>query len=89
MVPIIMHQYGFNLQKAISYVGEMCKSRIKTFEKLSRGISHSDREINRQINIYTTGLRAWMVGSLTWSFETERYFGKDGALVKETLCLRC
>ena len=30
-------------------------------------------------------MECWVIGSIEWSFETGRYFGKDGAMVKDTL----
>src|SRR4051794_41103484 len=33
---------------------------------------------------YVKGLQHWIVGSLHWSFDTERYFGKNGLEVKTT-----
>ncbi|KAG9313621.1 isoprenoid synthase domain-containing protein [Chiua virens] len=36
------------------------------------------------LRVYVDGLADWIVGSLHWSFETERYFGKTGMRVKQT-----
>jgi hypothetical protein len=35
-------------------------------------------EIDEQVKIYVDGLADWIVGSLHWSFDSERYFGKLG-----------
>ncbi|KAF8553321.1 terpenoid synthase [Imleria badia] len=40
--------------------------------------------IDADVCLYVDGLARWMVGSLHWSFETVRYFGKAGKQVKAT-----
>lgn len=74
-----------NLQEAVDKVGELCKNTIDAFiSNLERIPDFGDEQVNREVKIYVQGLQDWIVGSLHWSFETERYFGKDGQKVKET-----
>ncbi|OJA08582.1 hypothetical protein AZE42_04572 [Rhizopogon vesiculosus] len=40
-------------------------------------------EIDEQVTIYVGGLQNWIVGSLHWSIDTNRYFGNDGHTVKQ------
>jgi len=74
-----------NLQEAVDKVGELCKNTIDAFiSNLERIPDFEDERVNREVKLYAQGLQDWIVGSLHWSFETERYFGKDGQKVKET-----
>lgn len=74
-----------NLQEAVDKVGELCKSTIDAFiSNIERIPDFEDERVNREVKLYVQGLQDWIVGSLHWSFETERYFGKDGQKVKET-----
>ena len=80
-----MEHHGMNLQEAIDKVGELCKDTIDAFiSNLERVPDFEDDQVNREVKIYIQGLQDWIVGSLHWSFETDRYFGKDGQKVKET-----
>ncbi|KAJ7906287.1 isoprenoid synthase domain-containing protein [Mycena leptocephala] len=74
MIPVVMNEQGLDLQSAVDFVGEMCKQSIDRFNE--------DRAQLPDVDIYVDGLANWIVGSLHWSFMTERYFGKGGAAVK-------
>ena len=80
-----MEHYKMNLQEAVDKVGELCKNTIDAFiSNLERIPDFGDEQVNREVKLYVQGLQDWIVGSLHWSFETERYFGQDGLKVKET-----
>jgi len=85
LIPIFMEHHSMNLQEAVDKVGELCKNTIDAFiSNLERIPDFEDERVNREVKLYVQGLQDWIVGSLHWSFETERYFGKDGLKVKET-----
>ena len=80
-----MKHHGMNLQEAVDKVGELCKNTIDAFiSNLERIPDFGDEQVNREVKLYVQGLQDWIVGSLHWSFETERYFGPDGQKVKAT-----
>ena len=41
-------------------------------------------KLNKDVQNYVKGLEDWIVGSLHFNFLTDRYFGKNGNLVKMT-----
>jgi len=82
MIAVIMYQYGVDLQTAIDIVGNMCKQSIDRFNKERSRLPSWGAKIDRDVAIYVDGLANWIVGSLHWSFESERYFGKSGRQVK-------
>ncbi|KAF6745443.1 isoprenoid synthase domain-containing protein [Ephemerocybe angulata] len=84
MIPVVMHQEGLDLQSAVEFVGDMCKQSIDRFVEEQRYLPSWGPKIDRDLAIYIDGLANWIVGSLHWSFDTERYFGKDGRQVKST-----
>ena len=79
-----MHQEGVDLQTAVDFVGNMCKQSIDRFNEDRARLPSWGPEIDRDVSIYVDGLANWIVGSLHWSFESERYFGKSGRQVKAT-----
>ena len=84
MIPVVMHQEGIDLQRAVDFVGNMCKQSIDRFNEDRARLPSWGPEIDRDVSIYVDGLANWIVGSLHWSFETERYFAKSGRQVKAT-----
>jgi hypothetical protein len=83
MIPVIMNEQGCDLQSAVDMVGELCRQSIDRFNEDWNNLPSWGPEIDRQVQIYVQGLADWIVGSLVWSYESERYFGKQGLDVKK------
>ncbi|KAF8629977.1 hypothetical protein AX17_005542 [Amanita inopinata Kibby_2008] len=83
MIPVMMAQKGLNLQEAVDFVGECCRVSIERFETDRQLIPSWGPEIDRDVAKYVDGLQNWIVGSLHWSFDSERYFGKLGPQIKQ------
>ena len=84
MIVILMQLRGFDLQTAVDFVGELCRQTIDAFVENQSNIPSFGPRLDRDVAMYVQGLQDWIVGSLHWSFMTERYFGKAGAEVKAT-----
>ncbi|KAF8155792.1 isoprenoid synthase domain-containing protein [Crassisporium funariophilum] len=84
MIPVVMNQEGIDLQTAVDFVGNMCKESINRFVEDRERLPSWGPKIDRDVAVYVDGLANWIVGSLHWSFESERYFGKSGRQVKAT-----
>ncbi|KAF8205517.1 terpenoid synthase [Mycena galopus ATCC 62051] len=83
MIIILMKYHGHTLQSAMDYVGELCRSTIDAFIQNRASLPAWEPEIQAMVERYVQGLEAWIVGSLHWSFMTERYFGTFAAEVKK------
>ncbi|KAF5359149.1 hypothetical protein D9756_002983 [Leucocoprinus leucothites] len=90
MIPVTMIHYGLNLQEAVNFVGQMCSQAIQNFAHDRKCLEEEaekelgwDKEVIEMVRKYADGLEHWISGSLHWSFETERYFGKRGQEVKK------
>jgi len=77
-----MHNRGMALQEAVDFVGDLCKKSIDRFTEDRARLPSWGPEIDAQVQVYVQGLADWIVGSLHWSFESERYFGKKGKQIK-------
>jgi len=88
MIPVIMEERGLDLQSAFDFVGDMCKKSIDRFIENRDMLPSWGPEIDRQVQVYVSGLADWIVGSLHWSFDSDRYFGKLGPEVKVTRTLQ-
>ncbi|KAG6828179.1 hypothetical protein H0H92_008910 [Tricholoma furcatifolium] len=84
MIPVVMNEEGLDLQSAVDFVGNMCRQSIDRFVEDRANLPSWGPDIDRDVAVYVNGLADWIVGSLHWSFESERYFGKDGREVKAT-----
>ncbi|KAG6380001.1 isoprenoid synthase domain-containing protein [Boletus reticuloceps] len=84
MIDVIMHEQGLGLQDAIDLVGDYCKRALDRFVHDRANLPSLGPAIDADVRVYVDGLTRWMVGSLHWSFETERYFGKVGKQIKAT-----
>ncbi len=82
MIVILMQLRGFDLQTAVDFVGELCRQTIDTFVENQQNVPSFGPKLDRDVALYVQGLQDWIVGSLHWSFMTQRYFGKEGAEVK-------
>ena len=82
MIVVLMHEQGLDLQGAVDYIAQLCKECIRRFEENRAILPSWGEEIDRQVAIYVDGLQNWIVGSLHWSFDTTRHFGKDGPAIK-------
>jgi hypothetical protein len=83
MIVVLMREQGLNLQGAVDYIGRLCKCSIQRFEDNRDILPSWGNELDRQVAIYVEGLQNWIVGSLHWSFDSTRYFGKDGHKIKQ------
>ena len=82
MIAILMQLRGFDLQTAVDFVGELCRQTIDAFTENQRQLPSFGPRLDRDVAMYVQGLQDWIVGSLHWSFMTQRYFGQAGAEVK-------
>ncbi|KAJ7772948.1 terpenoid synthase [Mycena maculata] len=83
MVIILMQFHDHTLQSALDYVGELCRQTIDTFQRNRASLPSWGPEIDSMVERYVQGLESWIVGSLHWSFMTERYFGKTAQDIKK------
>ena len=84
MIPVVMNEQGLDLQAAVDLVGELCKQTMDQFNEDRAQLPSWGADVDRDVAVYVQGLADWIVGSLHWSFESERYFGKGGREVKKS-----
>ncbi|KAG2052387.1 terpenoid synthase [Suillus hirtellus] len=76
LIMVLMHEQGLDLQGAVDYPGQLCKSAIQCFEDNCAILPSWGEEVDRQVAIYIQGLQ-------DLSFSSAHYFGKDGQTVKQ------
>jgi hypothetical protein len=73
-----------DLQSAVNFTGDMCDAAIQRFLENQANLPSWTPEIDKQVSLYVQGVADWMPGSLYWSYNSERYFGKLGNEIKKT-----
>lgn len=76
---------GVDLQAAMQYGGELVKQSVDRFLACKAALPRWGEDIDRDVAKYIEGCEDWIIANGLWSFETERYFGRNGAEVKKTL----
>ena len=84
MVVILQAHHGMTLQEAMDYAGELCRVTMDNFKANVALIpSFGCPKLDRDVAAYIQGVLDWIVGSLHWSFMSQRYFGTEGAEIKK------
>ncbi|KIY61575.1 terpenoid synthase [Cylindrobasidium torrendii FP15055 ss-10] len=83
IVDVAMQVHGMHVQDAIDWVAKKVTDRMAKYLKLSKEIFWDDRSLDTQVRIYISGMANWITGNQCWSFEGQRYFGKDVEKVRK------
>jgi hypothetical protein len=62
----------------------MCKSTIDRFLENKALLPSWGAEIDSQVVPYVACMADWIGGSLSWSYESERYMGSHSEEIKKT-----
>ncbi|KAK3295342.1 isoprenoid synthase domain-containing protein [Chaetomium fimeti] len=88
IVTIIMAQFQVGVQDAIDKAGELSREKMEKFNALysllPRWVGPVDLDVQRLVD----GMAQCVSGVLHWSYESQRYFGTRGMVVKRTRTLR-
>ena len=79
-----MEEKRFAPQGAMDLAGSLVKLTFDNFRENEKLLppSYGNPAVDADVRAYVRGLRAWIVGSIHWIYETERYFGKHGEDVR-------
>ena len=72
-----MHNKGITLQEAVDYCGVIYQRLISQMVQGKKDLRSFGPVVDSQLHSYIRGLEDWVIGSLHWSFQSQRYFGED------------
>ena len=78
-----MQEENVGVQSAIDYLGDLFHRYMCRFNEERAALPSWGPEMDRQVNVYVNALADWIIGSIHWSFESERYFGTKGLQVRK------
>ncbi|KAJ3796308.1 terpenoid synthase [Lentinula aff. detonsa] len=84
IVSIIMAQEDLNIHQALDHVSKMHDDLATEFLQLYETIDRSANPSSEVMKQYADGLGNWIRANECWSFESRRYFDKDGLTIKQT-----
>ncbi|KAH9847297.1 terpenoid synthase [Lenzites betulinus] len=86
IIPLVMRERNLNLQSAISWLAAEHSRRIDEFFQLWPKVSSirfGSDAVDGVVAAYLDHLVNWVRANECWSFESERYFGKEGRRVQQ------
>ncbi|KIY61578.1 terpenoid synthase [Cylindrobasidium torrendii FP15055 ss-10] len=83
IVDLLVQIDGMHVQDAIDYVAGKVTDHMAEYLELSKVRFWDDRALDAQMRTYIDGMANWVTGYQCWSFEGQRYFGKDADRVRK------
>ncbi len=85
IVTVLMHEKNIELQAASDLIGKHFSQLVDQFVEAKRHLpSICGGSVDTAVAKYVAAMEQWVIGSLLWSFESQRYFGEEHRRVKET-----
>ncbi|GJJ08044.1 hypothetical protein Clacol_002251 [Clathrus columnatus] len=81
LVTIVMHELKLDIQGAINWIGELNDDLATEFLKEYYNLP-TFKGFEHDILAYCKGLGNWVRANDSWSFESERYFGRAGRYIQ-------
>lgn len=88
IVTVIMAQFGVDVQEAIDRAGELSREKTDRFNALYGLLPRWVGPVDLDVQRLADGMAQCVSGVLHWSYESHRYFGTRGLVVKRTRTLR-
>ena len=73
------------MQEAADYIGSQFQVLQNIFLENKILVPPFGEAIDRDVQLYIAGLEQWVIGNLHWSFDSQRYFGRNHESIKRTL----
>lgn len=84
IITCIQYEHGLDLQDSLDWLGEFTKSLTERFATDRKNLPSWDPETDAKVQVYIDGLGNWVRGNDCWCYESKRYYGDGGEVVKQT-----
>ncbi|KAK1673302.1 isoprenoid synthase domain-containing protein [Colletotrichum godetiae] len=84
----LLKSQGHSTQEAIDEIGDMIDECYRDWYLALSKMPICGEKIDQEVIRYLNGCRDVALGNLHWSYESGRYLGDEGALVRQTRTLR-
>ncbi|KAI0784430.1 terpenoid synthase [Abortiporus biennis] len=83
LVTIVMQQLGLDIHDALRWISHLHDEIAAKFLEAWNHIPVYSGPLDFEVRRYTEGLGNWVRANDQWSFESERYFGKQGLVIQK------
>ncbi|KAJ0328322.1 hypothetical protein COL5a_005098 [Colletotrichum fioriniae] len=84
----MLKSQGHSTQEAIDEIGDMIDECYRNWYLALSKMPICGEKVDQEVIRYLDGCRDVALGNLHWSYESGRYLGDEGALVRQTRVLR-
>ncbi|KAK5652877.1 hypothetical protein OQA88_9543 [Cercophora sp. LCS_1] len=82
LVTAVMYQFNMGPQAAADWIGKWSDGIVKDFLQCKSELPSWGSDVDLQVSRYVDALAQWVRGNDDWSFESQRYFGVVGGVVR-------
>ncbi|KXN86841.1 Delta(6)-protoilludene synthase [Leucoagaricus sp. SymC.cos] len=83
-VEIVMRERNISIQEAMDWLGNYCNELAGSFLIEFESLPSWGPDVDARVAKYVNGLGQWVRGIDDWHFESARYFGSAGPVIKQT-----
>lgn len=87
-VELVMKEQKINLQAAIDWLERYAANVLAAFLDNTSHLPCWGTEVDEKVKIYVNGLAQWVRGNDDWTFESGRYFGREGLEIQMSRKMR-
>jgi len=84
IVTAVMNEKALNVQDALDVVGEMFQDTARQYLNCLHNLPSFTPQTDKALARFGSDMGSWVRALHEWSFDSERYFGKNGAEVRLT-----
>ncbi|KJA22852.1 hypothetical protein HYPSUDRAFT_138665 [Hypholoma sublateritium FD-334 SS-4] len=84
LITVVMNQFKITPQEAMNYISDLHDKLAVQFLDEWKNIPTFGGPLDLEVRTYCHGLGNWVRANDSWSFESERYFGKRGIEIQTT-----
>ncbi|KAI1325215.1 isoprenoid synthase domain-containing protein [Xylariaceae sp. FL0255] len=88
LITVIMNQYGLSVQEAFHKAGDLSNMKMDRFYHLYINMPRWIGPVDLDVQKLVDGMAQCVSGVMHWSYESQRYFGERGIMVKKTRMMR-
>lgn len=85
ILTVLMKEKSIGLQEAADYTGRHFKNLLDQFLNCKANLPSFGPKWDPVVAHSIMAMEAWVVGNLEWSFDVQRYFGRQHSQIKQTL----
>lgn len=88
LLTVLMRERNLTLQQAADHIGTLFKSLLDSFQRNKEALPSIGPGVDQDMAKYVFAMEQWIVGSIGWSFASQRYFGSEHEDIRRSLVVK-